>query len=51
VYIIDTGIYVDHPDFEGRASFGVDLTGEGYEDFEGHGTHVAGKKSMTSRLH
>lgn len=41
-YIIDTGIYKEHPDFQGRAVFGRDLTGEGPGDGNGHGTHVAG---------
>jgi hypothetical protein len=43
VYIIDTGIYSSHTDFDGRASFGADFTGEGDTDGNGHGTHVAGK--------
>ncbi|KAH3668230.1 hypothetical protein OGAPHI_001984 [Ogataea philodendri] len=42
-YIIDSGVFVDHPQFEGRASNGPnyseDLTNA---DFVGHGTHVAG---------
>lgn len=41
-YIIDTGIFKEHADFEGRAIFGEDLTGEGPGDGNGHGTHVAG---------
>ena len=41
-YIIDTGINVEHSDFEGRATFGFDSTGEGNFDGNGHGTHVAG---------
>lgn len=41
-YIIDTGIYKEHEDFQGRAIFGLDLTGEGPGDGNGHGTHVAG---------
>lgn len=41
-YIIDTGINIDHPEFEGRAYFGKDFTGEGVGDSNGHGTHVAG---------
>jgi subtilisin family serine protease len=42
VYILDTGIYIDHEDFGGRASLGTDITGEGNFDGNGHGTHVAG---------
>ncbi|KAH7135754.1 oryzin precursor [Dendryphion nanum] len=42
-YIIDTGIYVDHPDFEGRAFWLENFTGDGQtSDGAGHGTHVAG---------
>ncbi|QLL31068.1 hypothetical protein HG536_0A08850 [Torulaspora globosa] len=41
-YIVDTGIYKEHEDFQGRAIFGLDLTGEGPGDGNGHGTHVAG---------
>ncbi|KAI8350106.1 peptidase, S8A subfamily [Mortierella sp. GBAus27b] len=41
-YVVDTGIYVDHSEFEGRASWGADFTGEGQDDGNGHGTHVAG---------
>ncbi|KAH3679399.1 hypothetical protein WICMUC_001019 [Wickerhamomyces mucosus] len=41
-YIIDTGIYKEHPEFEGRAISGADFTFEGPGDFNGHGTHVAG---------
>ncbi|KAL7627997.1 hypothetical protein AAE478_002193 [Parahypoxylon ruwenzoriense] len=43
-YIIDTGIFVDHPEFEGRASFGANfVAGSGNDsDENGHGTHVAG---------
>jgi subtilisin family serine protease len=42
VYILDTGITIEHADFEGRASHGPDYTGEGKYDGHGHGTHVAG---------
>jgi subtilisin family serine protease len=42
VYILDSGIFIEHVDFEGRASFGPDYTGEGTQDDVGHGTHVAG---------
>ncbi|KAI0018218.1 proteinase T-like protein [Xylariomycetidae sp. FL0641] len=40
-YVIDTGVYVDHPEFEGRATFLQSFIG-GEEDGNGHGTHVAG---------
>ncbi|KAJ2991686.1 hypothetical protein HDV02_003636, partial [Globomyces sp. JEL0801] len=41
-YVIDTGIYVQHPAFQGRAKWGADFTGQGQSDGNGHGTHVAG---------
>jgi len=43
IYIVDTGVQVDHPEFEGRARF-VQTFGEGVPgvDRHGHGTHVAG---------
>ena len=42
-YIIDTGIYTDHPDFGGRARSGFDAVDGGTaDDCHGHGTHVAG---------
>ncbi|KAL1916862.1 uncharacterized protein VTP21DRAFT_5059 [Calcarisporiella thermophila] len=41
-YVIDTGIYVDHPEFEGRARWGKTFTSDGDVDGQGHGTHVAG---------
>ncbi|KAI9592651.1 peptidase S8/S53 domain-containing protein [Syncephalis fuscata] len=43
VYIIDSGIAVDHPEFEGRATFDVNFVNdEPAQDLDGHGTHVAG---------
>lgn len=42
VYIIDTGIQVNHPDFGSRASFGVNTVDTNNSDCNGHGTHVAG---------
>lgn len=44
IYVVDTGIWVDNPDFAGRAVHGYDA----YRDTQrmtecnGHGTHVAG---------
>jgi len=41
-YVIDTGIYVEHNDFGGRASWGFSsIPNEGNVDGNGHGTHVA----------
>ncbi|KXN67952.1 subtilisin-like protein [Conidiobolus coronatus NRRL 28638] len=43
VYVIDTGIRLDHNEFGGRAKFGtVVIDGENEEDEHGHGTHCAG---------
>ncbi|KXN67955.1 subtilisin-like protein [Conidiobolus coronatus NRRL 28638] len=43
VYVIDTGINVEHEEFEGRAKWGtVTPEGASQEDVHGHGTHCAG---------
>lgn len=44
VYIVDTGIYAAHVDFENRVTSGftVITDGRGSSDCNGHGTHVAG---------
>lgn len=43
VYVIDTGININHVDFEGRATWGVTVpSGERDEDGNGHGSHCAG---------
>ncbi|KAF9174430.1 hypothetical protein BGX21_005075 [Mortierella sp. AD011] len=42
-YVIDTGVYVDHDEFEGRATFGANfIDGSADTDENGHGTHVSG---------
>lgn len=45
-YVIDTGIRATHVDFGGRAAIAADFVNEGSfggnNDFNGHGTHVAG---------
>jgi subtilisin family serine protease len=42
VYIVDTGIYLAHSDFQGRATFGFKATPSwSNSDGNGHGTHVA----------
>jgi subtilisin family serine protease len=42
-----SGIEVSHPDFGGRAIWGIDLvqsrSARAYTDENGHGTHVTGK--------
>ena len=50
VYVVDTGVYTPHPEFEGRAISGKSyvtstqcrLDGVTYTNWDGHGTHVAG---------
>ncbi|EME38356.1 subtilisin-like protein [Dothistroma septosporum NZE10] len=43
IYIVDTGIFVDHSDFGGRARMGANFVeGESSTDGNGHGTHCAG---------
>ena len=44
VYILDTGIRTTHADFEGRAyeAYTAIADGNGTNDCNGHGTHVAG---------
>ncbi|KAL2269242.1 hypothetical protein VTJ83DRAFT_4088 [Remersonia thermophila] len=41
-YVIDTGIYTAHSDFEGRAFWGGNFVDSSNSDGNGHGTHVAG---------
>ncbi len=44
VYVVDTGIFAGHDDFGGRvaAGFSAFADGLGWNDCNGHGTHVAG---------
>lgn len=43
IYVIDTGIFIGHQDFEGRAIWGTTIPKESpNDDDQGHGTHVAG---------
>ncbi|CAI4214019.1 unnamed protein product [Parascedosporium putredinis] len=44
-YIIDTGLYVEHSEFEGRTELGknvLEADGKPFVDTDGHGSHVAG---------
>ncbi|KAK3688704.1 peptidase S8/S53 domain-containing protein, partial [Podospora appendiculata] len=48
-YIIDTGIYLGHSEFGGRAVFGANFAGDGSTlDGNGHGTSVAGVVGSTT---
>ncbi|RDA84821.1 hypothetical protein CP532_3163 [Ophiocordyceps camponoti-leonardi (nom. inval.)] len=42
VYVVDSGIDDNHPDFEGRAKQIKSFIPEAKKDVSGHGTHVAG---------
>ncbi|KAJ3409802.1 serine protease [Chytridiales sp. JEL 0842] len=43
VYVVDTGVDVGNPEFEGRAKIGVSFSKDKNDiDGEGHGSHVAG---------
>jgi len=48
VYVADTGIYTQHNDFGGRATFGVNYAGGQNGDGNGHGTHCAGTVGGTT---
>lgn len=41
-YVVDTGVMLDHPDFQGRATWGYSVRKKQWRvDPDGHGTHVA----------
>jgi cerevisin len=42
VYVVDTGVRIDHDELRGRAFFGASFSDDGPEDRQGHGTHCAG---------
>ncbi len=42
VYVIDSGIWANHPDFGGRVIGYIDFINGNGQDCNGHGTHVAG---------
>jgi len=42
VYILDTGIYIQHNEFQGRARYGVNYADDVDTDENSHGTHCAG---------
>ncbi|KAJ3364841.1 serine protease [Allomyces javanicus] len=42
-YVVDTGVFVDHVEFEGRAEWGATIPDDASDtDGNGHGTHCAG---------
>jgi len=41
-YVVDTGIEVSHPQFEGRATWSANFADDVDTDCNNHGTHVAG---------
>ncbi|ORY02155.1 subtilisin-like protein [Basidiobolus meristosporus CBS 931.73] len=41
VFVIDTGIYVEHQDFDGRAKWGTTVINSPNTDLNGHGTFTA----------
>ncbi|KAK2741926.1 hypothetical protein FQN57_005485 [Myotisia sp. PD_48] len=41
IYSIDTGVDIKHPDFEGRAAWGINTVDRDDTDGHGHGTHTS----------
>jgi len=47
IYILDTGIYITHNDFGGRARYGANFVDDVPTDQHSHGTHCAGTAAGT----
>lgn len=49
IYVLDTGLNVNHTDYAGRVSWGTTTaTGSTNDDLHGHGTHCAGTAAGTA---
>ncbi|KAF8076033.1 serine protease [Lyophyllum atratum] len=47
IYVVDTGVYIQHSDFGGRAGVGATFGGYANADGNGHGTHCAATAAGT----
>ena len=48
IYVVDSGVDLDHPDFGGRVGDSASTVGGTALDCHGHGTHVAGTAASTT---